>query len=136
MTNLPAPLDELKSALKPAGFAIVKETSEGFTAQITVTLATWALGSRKARRSLSLRFDAASRTGYLRESLMETSMGFAPPVFLAELWKQKGAEKTASLASRGPGGGGEVHFGNLRDELKSIIERAGWRFVYEAAKAP
>lgn len=136
MTSPHAPFTALKSVLTGAGFTIGKESPDGFIAESTVTLARWALGSRKARRRLSIRLDAGTRTILLRESLTETAIGFAPPAFFAESWKQKGTKKTATLTGHGPGGGGEVQFGDVRDELKSLVERAGWRFIYEAAKTP
>ncbi|MBI4829778.1 MAG: hypothetical protein HY804_13420 [Nitrospinae bacterium] len=136
MTSPHAPFTALKSVLTGAGFTISKESPDGFTAESTVTLAKWALGSRKARRRISIRLDAGTRTVHLREALTETSLGFPPPAFLSESWKQKGTRKTATLAGHGPGGGGEIRFGELRDELKSLVERAGWRFMYEAAVAP
>lgn len=98
-------------------------------AEKVVILAKWFLGSRRVRHRLQIRLDTQKRQLILTETATETAIGLPPPSFSRTVTKQQGMEVSEDRADSGIGGGGTLHYGEIRAWIEQECARAGWTFT-------
>lgn len=108
---------------------IVRTSGDVLTAEKVVILAKWLLGSRKVKHRLLIRLDTPERHLTLKETATETAIGIPPPAFSFAITKQQGMTVTEDRIDSGIGGGGAMHYGEVREWIKQECSRTGWRFT-------
>ena len=98
---------------------------------LTAIKARWFLGGRKVTSNFRCTLDAATHAARFRESAVESSWGLPPPTFTVETTSQYGSRVSTTRTDRGPGGGGTLEFGRLRELVERAVQDAGWTFVHE-----
>ena len=98
--------------------------------------AKWFLGGRKVVYRMSCDVDAASRAIRFRESAVESSWGIPPPTLTVETTSQRGTRVSESRTDRGPGGGGTLEYGSLRQAIEQAVRDNGWQFAFESGRLP
>ena len=139
---MPHPLDKasllaaLSAKASARGLTIRKSDGSTLHGEKEAKMARWLLGGIRSIDSFSCHLDEGEHTATFRESVLDTSWGISPPGLNVELSSQKGIAVTSARAERTVGGGGNLEFGEWRDECAATVIHAGWRFNYEALCAP
>ena len=120
--------DALTEKLRSAGWE-ASRSGDVLSATKEVILSRWFLGSRRVRLHLSCRFDEAGRTVFCRESATEVAIGLPPPTLSFSSYKQQGLDVDETRKDTSAGGGGEMHYGEVRRWVQAACANAGWTFT-------
>ena len=98
------------------------------TAEKCVIAAKWLLGSRRVEHRLRVRTDTPAGVVRFQETAKETTVGIPPPTLSITKTGQRGLMVTEERSDRSLGGGGHLHFGEMRDWFSNECVRQGWKF--------
>lgn len=118
---------DIRHAAAAAGLT-VKGDDGRLEGEVESIRAKWFLGKRTVRYRMSCSLDEATRTVTFHESLVERTIGMAPPTFSVEKTTQKGSRVGIERKDMSIGGGGAVSYGSVREEVERIATAAGWKF--------
>lgn len=121
-------VSELSAAAKSAGLSVAATAPGHIDGEVESIRAKWFLGKRTVRYRMSCSLDEATQTVAFHESLVERTVGMAPPTFSVEKTSQKGSCVDIERKDMSVGGGGAVSYGSLRQEVQRIATAAGWKF--------
>jgi hypothetical protein len=88
----------------------------------------WLLGRKTVRLDLECLFDEAAKLVEYRETAKESTLGIAPPSFSVTKYNQTGSKYSEKRTDVGVGGGGSMHYGEVRDWVEKTCQTAGFRF--------
>jgi hypothetical protein len=125
---------EIRKTATVAGLAVTGDDNR-LEGEVESIRAKWFLGKRTVQYRMSCRLDEATHTVAFHESLVERTVGMAPPTFSVEKTTQKGTRVDIERKDVSAGGGGTVSYGGLRDEVERLVTAAGWTFELKLLRA-
>jgi len=90
----------------------------------------WLLGRKSVRLDLECIFDEAVLSLQFRETAIEKSRGLLPPTLSLHSYRQSGTTVEEKRHEIGLGGGGKLHYGQVRPWIETVCTNAGWTFHY------
>lgn len=127
---------EIRSRAAALGLDVRDDGEDGLAGTADAIRAKWFFGGRKVSYRMSCRLAETEHAVRFREAVSETTWGFPPPTFTVEKTTLKGWEMAGERTDHSVGGGGSIDFARVREELKALVNAAGWQFRFEGGRMP
>lgn len=136
MLSKPELLNVLKVRAAELGLTLQDADADALSGSVEAIKAKWFLGGRKVSYAMTCRLAEADHAVHFREAVSERSWGIPPPSLQMETTAVKGWQRSGRRTEHAIGGGGAIDFAKVREEMKSTVLRAGWRFHLEGGRMP
>lgn len=122
---MPDLLQRLLEKLQAEGWT-VEIRGDRLTASRDTIHSKWLFGSRRMEQRVCVCIDARAHALRIQELAKETVIGIPPPGFTVTRSTQRGLSYAEERKDVALAGGGEAHYGAVRDWLADQCARSGW----------